>query len=58
MTESKVQDLIKKYNDLQLSANYWIDGGLRLVKYLNKRGMKYRDIYAIMENRAKDSEAA
>lgn len=49
MTEA---DLIKKYNELLTSSNYWIGGGIRLVEHLHNSGMKYAEIYAIMEGRA------
>jgi hypothetical protein len=51
MTEQETEDLLAKYNELLERANYWIDGGILLVEHLHRSGMRYDDIYKIMEKR-------
>jgi len=41
--------IIPKYNSLLRSHEYELNARLRLVEYLHSTGMKYRDIYAIIE---------
>ena len=45
----RVEEIIKRYNHLLANHNYWIDGGMSLVEYLHSKGMRYKEIYDIME---------
>lgn len=47
--------IIPKYNDLLESHHYEINARIRLVEYLHSTGVKYRDIYAIIDKEPKEA---
>ncbi len=48
----ELQTRVDNYNAILASNNYNLDARIRLIEYLHSTGMRYNDIFAIIEAKA------